>query len=67
MTEKTKDNYECFFQNIDINIRKYLSINSTYSVKEIHTDFELAIGNGCKKIGLFKNCHLKFASKKIKN
>ena len=58
MTDKTTDNYECFFRNIDINIRNYLSINSTYSVKEIHSDFELAIGNGCKKI--YPNVNIKF-------
>ena len=58
MCDKTTENYECFFRNIDINIRKYLDINSTYTVNEIHSDFELAIGNGCKKI--YPNVKIKF-------
>ena len=58
MRDKTTENYECFFRNIDINIRKYLDINSTYTVNEIHSDFELAIGNGCKKI--YPNVKIKF-------
>ena len=39
-------------------IKLYLDINKTYEVKEIHTDFEIVLGKGCKNI--YPNVKIKY-------
>ena len=38
------------FKVIDENIKLFLDIGETYTVQEVHTDFEIEIGKGCKTI-----------------
>ena len=42
--------YTKIFKVIDENIKLYLNIGETYTVQEVHTDFEIAIGKGCKNV-----------------
>jgi hypothetical protein len=35
---------------LDYNIQNYLDLGELYNVNEVHTDFEFAIANGCKKV-----------------
>jgi len=46
---KSTENYKNFFR-LNNNINKYLDINQTHSIREIHTDFEANIDNVCKLI-----------------
>ena len=58
MNKKQENDYFKIFNILDENIKKYLDIGEIYYVEEIHTDFELAIGQACKK--LYPNLKIKF-------
>ena len=50
MNKKQESDYIKIFNILDEKIKKYLDIGETYFVEEIHTDFELSIGQACKKL-----------------
>ena len=50
MKSKTKDNYELLFRKIHQNISQHLDINEEYSIKELHTDFEIQISKACRMV-----------------
>ena len=52
MKSKTKDNYELLFRKIHQNISQHLDINEEYSIKELHTDFEIQISKACRMVYL---------------
>ena len=58
MSNKTEDLYTIIFQKLHDNINKYLDLDENYEINELHTDFEIAIGNSCKKI--FPDCNIKY-------
>ena len=58
MKNKSTEDYYKIFKKLDRNINQYLPINENYTIQELHTDFELAIGAAAKKI--YKNITLKF-------
>ena len=47
---KTKEDYELLFRKLHENIAQNLDINEVYSIKEIHTDFEIQIGEACRMV-----------------
>ena len=57
MNSKKKD-YTKIFEKINAYIKQYLDIGEEYKVEEIHTDFEYAICNACRKI--YPNLKSKF-------
>ena len=56
MNNKKESNYILVFTKIQ-NIKKYLEIGESYEIKELHTYFEIAIGNTCKAI--YPNVNIK--------
>ena len=50
MAGKTIQDYTMVFEKVNNNINIYLPINTEYIIKEIHTDFEITIREGGKKI-----------------
>lgn len=50
MKNKTEKDYALIFKKLSNNISHYLDIGEEYNIFEIHTDFEKAIGEGCKQI-----------------
>ena len=50
MKNKSEKDYTKVFNVLNENIKKYLDIGESYEIEEVHTDFELAIGKGCKNI-----------------
>ena len=58
MYNKTEDLYTIIFQKLHDNINKYLDLDENYEINELHTDFEIAIGNSCKKF--FPDCNIKY-------
>ena len=59
MSNKTEDLYTIIFQKLHDNINKYLDLDENYEINELHTDFEIAIGNSCKKF--FPDCNIKYS------
>jgi hypothetical protein len=57
MNNKKESNYTIIFKKIHENIKNYLDIGEIYEIKELHTDFEIAIGNACKEI--YPNVNIK--------
>ena len=55
---KEEKDYTKIFEKIHSNIKHYLNIGEEYIVEEIHTDFEYAISNACRKI--YPNVKSKF-------
>lgn len=50
MTDKKTELYTKVFDILKNNINKYLPIDTEYSINEIHTYFEIALGKGCRNI-----------------
>ena len=50
MKSKTKDNHELLFRKIHQNISQHIDINEEYSIKKLHTDFEIQIGEACRMV-----------------
>ena len=58
MKSKTKDIYELLFRKIHQNISQHLDINEEYSIQELHTDFEIQIGEACRMV--YPNVEIKY-------
>ena len=41
MKNKTNEDYELLFRKLHENLAQNLDINEEYSIKELHTDFEI--------------------------
>ena len=52
--KSTEENFKIF--KMDKYIQQFLPINENYSIKELHTDLEIAIGAAAKK--LYKNINI---------
>ena len=50
MKNKSEKDYTKILNVLNENIKNYLEIGESYEIEEVHTDFELVIGKGCKKI-----------------
>ena len=50
MSNKSDNDYALVFNKINDNIKFYLDIGEDYQINELHTDFEVAIGSGCRQI-----------------
>ena len=59
MSGKNINDYKKVFSELHNNIKKYVNIGESFEITELHTDFEFAIGLGCKKEYpnlIVKNC-----------
>ena len=57
MNNKKETTYKLIFKKLHENITKYLEIGEGYNIRELHTDFEIAIGKACKLI--YPNVNIK--------
>ena len=50
MNGKTEEDYFLVFKKLHEHISSFLDINENYKLKELHTDFEIAVGSAAKRI-----------------
>ena len=50
MNGKTKEDYYLVFRILNEHISNFLEIGEIYDLEEIHTDFEIIIGEACRMI-----------------
>ena len=72
MKGKSTEEYSFIFQKLRDHIINYAELNKEYELNELHSDFEIAIGAGAKKIFpnlIIKYCifHMKSSLEKKKN
>ena len=58
MKGKSKSDYELVFRHLNENINKYIDFDEEYYINELHTDFEIQIGEACRKI--YPNVQIKY-------
>jgi SHS2 domain-containing protein len=58
MKNKRKEDYITIFKKIKEHISEFLGIGEHYEISEIHTDFEIAIGQAAKHV--FQNVTIKY-------
>ena len=50
MSGKSINDYKKVFSELHNNIKKYVNIGESYEITELHSDFEIDIRLGCKKV-----------------
>ena len=50
MSNKTANYYALVFNKINDEIKLYLDIGKKYQIKELNSDFEVAMSSGCRQI-----------------
>ena len=50
MKGKNKDDYHLFFRKLNEHLTNFLDIGEEYILEEIHTDFEIAVGEACRLV-----------------
>ena len=50
MSGKSINDYKKVFSELHNNIKKYVNIGESYEITELHSDFEIDIRFGCKKV-----------------
>ena len=50
MNGKTEEDYFLVFKKLHEHVSYFLDINEKYMLKELHTDFEIAVGSDAKRI-----------------
>ena len=45
-----KTNLLIIFYNLNLNIKKYLVLGDYYNIMEFNSDFEIVIGEACRKV-----------------
>ena len=58
MKGKAKEDYELVFRKLNDNLTQNLNIDEDYEIKELHTDFEIQIGEAFKM--LYLNIKIKY-------
>ena len=58
MKGKSKNDYELVFRQLNENIKKHLDFDEEYYINELHTDFEIQIGEACRMI--YPNVQIKY-------
>jgi len=50
MNGKSEDDYFLVFKKLPEHISSFLGINENYRIKELHSDFDIAVGLSAKRI-----------------
>ena len=58
MRGKTKEDYETVFRKLNENLTQNLDIDEEYEIKELHSDFEIQIGEACRMV--YPNVEIKY-------
>ena len=57
MTGKTKEDNEAVFSKLNDSLIQNLDLDQEYEIKELHSDFEIQIGEACRMI--YSNVEIK--------